>query len=412
MLRKTPLVFKNLTYQLARTAVSIGGIMLAIVLMFMQLGFLGAVGETAAIVYGRMQFDLLVRSPDYLHLFESGMVSDSVLTTVAGVPGVTDVRPLDTLLGGYSKIKVGTENQYEEAENRPSLQSLIRTTTDSRGIAIFGIDPSRSALNLDELRAKSDKLAIPSQVIIDRKSSKDFGPANGVAFNSKDIGANAEINGQRVTIAETVELGTGLAATGAVIVSRQGFERLSGGMNRNSTSLILLRCTSGSNIQAVQDRVQKRLSELGFEHLHVLTRERVLQAEKDRWIYETPVGIIFSMGVGLAVVVGAVICYMVLASDVIAKLPEYATLKAIGYSNFYLSGLLIKQALALAISALVPAYFLSILLYYLVSVKIGVDIEMSLSRLVIVSALSIAMCMAAGLIAVRKLAKAEPASLF
>lgn len=412
MLRKTPLVFKNLTYQLARTAVSIGGIMLAIVLMFMQLGFLGAVGETAAIVYGRMQFDLLVRSPDYLHLFESGMVSDSVLTTVAGVPGVTDVRPLDTLLGGYSKIKVGTENQYEEAENRPSLQSLIRTTTDSRGIAIFGIDPNRSALNLDELRAKSDKLAIPSQVIIDTKSSKDFGPSNGVAFNSKDIGASAEINGQRVTIAETVELGTGLAATGAVIVSRQGFERLSGGMNRNSTSLILLRCTSGSNIQVVQDRVQKRLSELGFEHLQVLTREQVLQAEKDRWIYETPVGIIFSMGVGLAVVVGAVICYMVLASDVIAKLPEYATLKAIGYSNFYLSGLLIKQALALAISALVPAYFLSILLYYLVSVKIGVDIEMSLSRLVIVSALSIAMCMAAGLIAVRKLAKAEPASLF
>lgn len=195
------------------------------------------------------------------------------------------------------------------------------------------------------------------------------------------------------------------------MVSKDEFQRLTSGINRGRTSLVLIRCESGQEV-TVKSAIEQRLEELGYKQLSVLTEPEVIQAEKDRWVKETPVGMIFKLGVVLAVIVGAVICYMVLASDVIAKLPEYATLKAIGYSNRFLSMLLIKQALTLAICALIPAYFLSLLLYWVTSVWVGVEINMTLTRVLTITGLSLGMCVAAGLIAVRKLAKAEPASLF
>ncbi|MEL7336494.1 MAG: FtsX-like permease family protein, partial [Planctomycetota bacterium] len=127
---------------------------------------------------------------------------------------------------------------------------------------------------------------------------------------------------------------------------------------------------------------------------------------------ETPIGMIFALGVLLAFIVGAVICYMVLASDVIAHLPEYATLKAMGYGNAFLGGVLLKQACYLACIALPPATLLSLVLFQITSQLAGVPIRMTLQWIVLVGVLSILMCSTAGWIALRKLAKAEPASLF
>lgn len=412
MLRRTPLVFKNLSHQLARTIVSIGGIMLAIVLMFMQMGFAGAVGDTATMVYDRMDFQLVIRSPDYLHLFEASTVDDSVPRAIAALPGVHDVRTLDTFLGGYSRVLDKAKlPDGESYDSEPKSLTGQFTTSESRGIAIFGIDLSKPAFTMDELRKKLPEIKMPTRVLIDRKSSKDFIPENGKTFSDDDIYTSAEVNGVRVTIAGTFEMGTGLAAAGAIIVSKDEFQRLTSGINRGRTSLVLIRCEE-DQVLPIKSAIEERLKTIGYDHLSVLTEQEVIQAEKRRWVDETPVGMIFRWGVVLAVIVGAVICYMVLASDVIAKLPEYATLKAIGYSNRFLSMLLIKQALTLAICALIPAYFLSLLLYWLTSIGVGVDINMTFSRVLIITGLSLGMCVAAGLIAVRKLAKAEPASLF
>jgi putative ABC transport system permease protein len=103
---------------------------------------------------------------------------------------------------------------------------------------------------------------------------------------------------------------------------------------------------------------------------------------------------------------------MILASDVIAKLPEYATLKAMGYSNRFLGVTLLQQSIVLAIGAFVPAAVVSLVLYEITGFFAGVPIIMTWTRIAVVAALSTIMCTAAGLIAVRKLSKAEPASLF
>ena len=88
----------------------------------------------------------------------------------------------------------------------------------------------------------------------------------------------------------------------------------------------------------------------------VLTRDEMVAREKWFWWTNTPIGFAFGAGVVLGFVVGMVICYQILASDVADHLPEYATLKAIGYPNRYLSLVVLQESLILAAAGFVPGH--------------------------------------------------------
>lgn len=388
--RRTPLAVKNLTHQATRTVVSVGGVTLAVTLMFMQLGFLGAVGDTATVVYERMPMDVLVRSPDYLHLFEPASIDETSAFLIATVPEVAEVRTVDTVLAPW-------QNPH---------------TFETRAIAAIGVDPPRPGIRLPELDAKVRRLSSPEFVLVDRASREEFGPVAGSKFGSADVAQTTEVNQRRVRIVGTFEMGTGLAAAGAMIINREGFQRISPQAHEGRASLLLVRLHPGSDPRAGRDAVADKLARTGFGSLQVLTASEAMRRERLRWYTETPIGLIFAMGVVLAVVVGGVICYMVLAAEVLANLPEYATLKAIGYSNRFLGVVLLQQSLLLAVGSFLPALLLSLGLYAVTTELADVPIRMTLERILFVGAMSAAMCAAAGVMALRKLAKAEPASLF
>lgn len=387
---RTSLAVKNLTHQASRAAVSIGGLTLAITLMFMQLGFLGAVGDTATVVYRRMPMDVLVRSPDYLHLLEPDSVDESAVFTIAAMAEVAEVRMLDAVLAPWQNPN----------------------TFETRAIAAFGIDPPRPAIVLPELSAKLRRLSSPEFVLVDRTSRAEFGPAEGDAFGAADVGRTAEVNGRRVRIVGTFAMGTGLSAAGAMVINRDGFQRITPRAHTGRASLLLVRLRPGTDPAAGRDAIAAQLERNDHRSLQVLTAADAMWRERVRWYTETPIGLIFAMGVGLAVVVGGVICYMVLSAEVITRLPEYATLKAMGYSHGFLSRTLLQQSALMATAAFVPALGISLGLYFLTSELAEVPIRMTVDRVVLVAALSITMCTVAGLVALRKLARAEPASLF
>lgn len=389
MPQRTPLAVRNLLHQPSRTVVSIGGVMLAIVLMFMQLGFLGAVGSTATVIYEQMPMDLVVRSPEYLHLFEPASINEDVATNLRGLPEVAEVRLIDTGLMGW----------------------LNPQTFETRSIAVMGIDPEAPGIITSELEEKISRLVSPEFILVDRKSRPEFGAVEK-QFGPADMGAVTEINNRRVRIVGSFQLGTGLAASGAIVVNREAFQRMAPWNHAGKASLLLIRLRSEVDDIAGQQAVTARLAELDESHWEVLTASDAMRRERMRWYLETPIGMIFWLGVGLAVVVGGVICYMVLASDVLANLPEYATLKAIGYSNRFLASVLLQQSLLLAAAALLPAFIVSWILYELTGRFAGIPIEMTGLRILLVSALSALMCTCAGFVALNKLTKAEPASLF
>jgi putative ABC transport system permease protein len=125
-----------------------------------------------------------------------------------------------------------------------------------------------------------------------------------------------------------------------------------------------------------------------------------------------PIGLIFQMGVGISLLVGGAIVYMVLATDVASRLPEYATLLAMGYSRKYLAGIVMTQAVVLCALGFLAAWAAGEVLYRITTVFSGIPLYMSWFNIGMVAVLGLFMCCASGILALRKLWKAEPASLF
>ena len=63
---RTPVAWFNSIEQPRRTAASVGGMCFALLLIFMQAGFLGAARTNVAVIYAALDFDLVIHSRAYL----------------------------------------------------------------------------------------------------------------------------------------------------------------------------------------------------------------------------------------------------------------------------------------------------------------------------------------------------------
>src|SRR5207245_4245857 len=146
--------------------------------------------------------------------------------------------------------------------------------------------------------------------------------------------------------------------------------------------------------------------------VQIQTKQDFLDQEMTYWKENTPLGYLFGLGAALGFVVGIVICYQILYTDVVDHLPQFATLKAIGYRDRFLRRVVLREALYLSLLGHVPGLAISYLLYLLLAGATGLPIEMPLSRVALMLALTVAMCMVAGVIAIRKVIAADPAEVF
>jgi putative ABC transport system permease protein len=107
-----------------------------------------------------------------------------------------------------------------------------------------------------------------------------------------------------------------------------------------------------------------------------------------------------------------VVVYQVLSNDVRRHLPEYATLKAMGYTNRYLSRVVVAQALLYALGALGPAVVLAYVAYRVTAALAGIPMRMTVSNLALALGLAAAVSLLSAMLSVGKLRSADPAELF
>jgi putative ABC transport system permease protein len=388
---RTNLAFLNIQHNLPRTLVALAGIGVAILLMFMQLGFRGAVENTATTLYDRMDFDLLVRSPGYLHFVEPDGIEVTVLDQLRSHSSVREVKPLQVGLAGW----------------------LSSDQKQLRGLMVLGIEPHQPPFRSDQVPADWRQLETEGTLLIDTRSSPQFGPVDGKRFGADDLGRSAEVNSQKFRIAGTFTLGAGLTADGSLVTNLNGFQRISQGMSRGQVSLALVSLNPDADLNKAKHELQLMLTGPGgSKRAEVLSRPEVVGRELNRWINETPIGFIFTLGVLLSLIVGGAIFYMILATDVAKRLPEYATLRAMGYPDRRLAGFVLLQAFYLGMFAFFPALLVSLGGYFLTEWLANIPIAMNTGRVILVFCLTLVMCIASGLLALRKLFQAEPASLF
>lgn len=396
---RTQLAFHNLAHNRIRTAIAVAGVAFAVTLVFVQLGFRGGVETTATLIYDALDFDILLRSPDYLHLCETRSFPRERLLQAAATEGVVAAKPF------YISI-----HQWQQPRD-----------FSSRGIVVMGTDPQDPVFKLPEIRAKAHELAAPEFVLIDTKTRPEYGPTDGKKFGDADIGVSTSLGYRRVEIIDHFELGTGLAANGAVLMSTQGFARVMQGYQpADEVSLGLVCVDDPAQVDEVKRRLEEKFQSLatletGGQHVgdvEVVTRQEALDAELRRWIKQTPIGRIFEVGVYVALFIGGAIVYQILSTDIANMMKEYATLKAIGYTRRYLTWVVLQEAVLLAVLGYLAALVISLACYSVTSVTSGLPITMTRERLVVVLGLSFLMCIASGWIAQRKLHKADPADLF
>jgi putative ABC transport system permease protein len=242
-------------------------------------------------------------------------------------------------------------------------------------------------------------------VLFDTLSRPEFGDVAAAFQNGERV--EAEVSKRKVEVRGLFELGASFAADGNLITTDLNFQRLFD-RELGQIDFGVLSLSEGANLEIVKIEIEKTLP----NDVRVLTKEEFVQFERAYWEGATAIGFVFNFGAILGLVVGVIITYQVLYTDVVNHLPEYATLKAMGYTNNYLTGVVLQESLILSLLGFVPALITALVLYALATAGSGLPIEMTFGRAGLVFVLTVVMCFVSGLLAMRKLKQADPADIF
>ncbi len=384
LLKRTPLAWRQLKKEKTRLFVAIAGIAFADLLMFIQMGFEGALYDAAIKPHRSLQADLVLINPQLQTLFAVRSFSRERLYQTLSYEGVESVTPLYFATG-----------QWRNPETRVS-----------RAILVWGVDPARPAFKSAEVTQNLDSLKQLDRVLFDQASRPEYGAI--ADWFKKDSFVDAELNGKMVSVKGLFTNGASFAADGNVITSDSTFLQLFRERKPEQIEVGLISLKPGADVEKVRSQLIAGLP----NDIKVLTPEGFAQIEKEYWASGTGIGFIFGLGVGVGFIVGIVIVYQILYSDVSEHLPEYATLKAMGYSDRYFLIVLLQEALLLAILGYIPGFILSYGLYQLAFAATLLPIAMTAERAISVLILTIVMCSASGAVAMRKLRSADPADVF
>lgn len=277
----------------------------------------------------------------------------------------------------------------------------------SRQIFVYGIDPDQPAFDLPEVNQHLDKLKLLNRALFDKAGLlPQLGDVPTLLKKENPVFVQA--NDSEIQIIGLFRLGSSFSAEGNLITSNSTFLRLFPQRQANEIDLGIIEVKSNASIKRLQADLQATLP----DDLLVLTLDEFTARELAYWNTGSSIGPTFNLGVAIGFLVGAVIVYQILYTGISDHLPEYATLKAMGYSNAYFIGVLLQEALLLAVLGFVPGFLLSTGLYALFKSATFLPIAMKLSRATTVLLLTIIMCVGAGAIAMQKLRAADPADIF
>ncbi|GIW98553.1 MAG: ABC transporter [Pirellulaceae bacterium] len=395
MPRQTPLAWYNLTSSWRKCLLSASGVAFAVVLMFMQIGFRGALIDNNVRILSLFDLDyanLAVISRARYNLTTEQRFSRYLLEAIAGRPTITDVTIVQ-LERGTAKVKVAGHR--------------------AKPIRVMAVDIEARRMFADaSLWQRLQAAQRQGAALVDRRSKPSYGFA---AREEQLLAQSVELNGQQLPLLGFFELGTDFSSDGTLLLTPDVFAEYfpwrNGAGSANGIIDIGLLHADVDRAEELST-VAADLQSLAPAQIQVLPTAELIAAEKRFWLQATPIGKIFTIGTLLGFVVGAIICYQLLFTDITEHLPEFATLQAMGYSSRYFVSLVLWQSLYLSCLGFLPGLLVSLGLYQVLTATSGLYMSMPVSRVALVFLLTTLMCILSGLIAMRKLYRADPASLF
>jgi putative ABC transport system permease protein len=381
---KIPLAWLQLSREKMRLFVALAGIGFADILMFMQLGFRDALFDSAVTLHKKLQGDIFLISPQSTAIIAMKSFPSRRLYQTLGFNGVKSVSSVYIDFG-----------LWKNPENR-----------QTRSILVVGFNPTDSVLDLPEVKDNLEAIKLSDVVLFDDASRPEFGLIAQQFKQGKDI--TTEVASRRIRVGGLFTMGASFGADGNIITSDLNFLRLFSKRQEGLIDIGIVKLQPETNVDEVIKNLKQRLP----KDVKILSKEELIAFEKNYWQTGTAIGFIFALGTAMGFIVGIVIVYQILYTDVTDHLPEYATLKAMGYKNSYLLMVVFQEAIILSILGYFPGFALATGLYTLTRSATNLPMIMTLSRAMIVLILTIIMCCVSGAIAVRKLQAADPADIF
>ncbi|GAB5429609.1 MAG: ABC transporter permease DevC [Devosia indica] len=385
LLGRLPIGYLQLMHHPGRLLAALAGVAFANVLVFVQLGLAGSMAESVAIPYRLFQPDLLIISPA-----ESESLSDAST--------LPRQRMFQALV--HPDVTGGTPIYMGRS-------TWISGNDASSSIQFFGLEPDAGPFVHEALATPLISLSLSDTALVDTLTR--FVDMRGFAAAHPEAPVPFEMQGRQLGAIGTVSIGGGFGGDGVFLVSDQTFFQLFPQRSSATPSHILLALDPGAD----PGRVATELAQLyPPDAVRIRTVTQAMEQEVRYQMTERPTGLIFAFGVVIGVIVGIVIAYQVLSADVADHIREYATFKAMGFRQGFFVGIILEEAIILAAIGFWPGLALSELFYRSLAYLTNIPIFMTPDRAVAVFIGTIIACAMSGVLAMRKLAAAEPADLF
>ena len=377
------MAWRQLVKEKRRLMAALAGIAFAVILMLVQLGFEQALFKSVGLLYRRINAELVLISPKYRNANSNSPFTSRRLDQAMAVREVEWAAPM--YLSGAPWT-----NPVDHIQ---------------RDIFIIAIPPQAGILDLPGVNAHIAELRRPSTVLFDSSSRPEFGPIADLLTHGP---LSVEFSGVTARVGGTFQLGTSFANDGNLITSDANLKTWKADRDPSLMDIGMIKLKAGSDVQAVRKELQAILP----NDVLVLTREELLEREETFWASSTPIGFVFRLGLLMGLIVGSVVVYQILYNDVSEHLAEYATLKAMGYTDRFLFGLVIQESLILSILGFLPGLVLSQVVYTIAYRATLLPLRMDPIRVTVVYLLTAGMCVFSGALAMRRLRLADPAEIF
>lgn len=377
------LAWRQLIFDKPKLIAAISGVLFACVLVFMQLGFKDSLYASAASMPLKLKGDLFLIHQQSEAMWRPAQFERSELMRALGHPAVAEVFPLYLSLATFK-----------------GMDSQIKRT-----LMVYGFDPQADLLDVESIKKQKHALQVKDTIMFDEYSRPEFGP---VAELLKAGLNRTEVNDYKVTILGTFQLGISFAADGNIVTSDLNFLRVFPNRNVSDIDIGVIRLYPEASIQQVKSELRGQLNDF----VRIYTYEEIVEHERLYWENAAPIGFIFNFGTVMGLIVGMVIVYQILFTEITNYRFEFATLKAMGYQHHYFIRMVFSSAFILAVLGFVPGFLFSNSLYHLAESQIFIPMPMTLSKVITVFIFILSMCAIAGFLAIHRLKSANPADMF
>ncbi|MGK7897668.1 MAG: ABC transporter permease DevC, partial [Xenococcus sp. (in: cyanobacteria)] len=371
---KTPLSWLQLSHEKMRLLIALAGIGFADMLMFVQLGFQAALFQSNVKLHHALNGDIFFMSPQSDALGFTQQFSERRLYESLAVEGVESVVPVYLGLASW-------KNPIER---------------NTRSLFAIGFNPKYNILDLPGVAENLDQVKLEDGVLFDDQSRDEFGDIPSLLASEDSV--TAELASRKVKVKGLFSLGTSFMADGTILTSDINFLRIFPEREKGLIDLGIVNLKPEADLEVVLQDLRNKLP----QDVNIFSKEEFIKQEIIYWQNGTAIGFIFNLGTLIGFIVGIVIVYQILYTDVADHLSEYATLKAMGYRDRYFINLVFQEAIILAFVGFIPGLSIANVLYLLTANATALPITMTVGRAVSVLFFNVFMCFFFGFLALRK----------